>query len=71
MPNENSAPQDPGAVLEELAQVAQQIQGRMQDALDGGWQQPVVDGPVLNSMAGGCCRPWRCSTSPCWRTRGA
>lgn len=67
MPNENSATMDPGAVLEELAQVAQQIQDQMQDA----WQQPVLDGPVLNSMAGGCCRPWRCSTSPCWRTRGA
>ena len=53
MPDQNSAPMDPGAVLEELAQVAQQIQGQMQDALDGGWQQPVVDGPVLNSMAGG------------------
>ena len=36
MPNQNSAPPDPGAVLEELAQVAQQIQGQMQDALDGG-----------------------------------
>ena len=41
MQTENSAPIDPGAVLEELAQVAQQIQGQMRDALDGGWQQPA------------------------------
>ena len=53
MQTENGAPIEPGAGLEELAQVAQQLQGQMRDALDGGWQQPVVDGPVLNSMAGG------------------
>jgi len=51
MPNQ-SATMDPDTVLEELAQLARQIQDQMRDAL-GAWQQPVVDGPVLNSMAGG------------------
>jgi len=51
MPNQ-SATMDPDTILEELAQVARQIQDQMQDAL-GAWQQPGLDGPVLNSMAGG------------------